>query len=355
MYNLLVVDDKDVFFRTITRMPYFKNNPDKFQIKYHAKNGIEALQCLENGDVDIVLTDIRMPLMNGIELLKGINEKNLCKCTILLSEYADFSYAKEGIINGAFDYIVKPVDDKILKGTFDRAYSYLQDLSSDGNFLFSSIDRLAECIMSGGDTVFLSILQTIIDSIKQNSKSLSDMLLTTNKSLQRLQKQITIQYSYITNYLPLNRICSYDGFIHDENECITLFHTKILYLRNRLKKFHVASTHPLIQNIWSYTIHNIETPCTLQTVAELFYVNRNYLSTLFKKETGIYYKNFVIDLKIDRAKMLLSYTDLKISDIAEKLHFSDAEYFSKLFKKQTGFIPSDFCWDKYLRNKKITG
>ena len=86
MYNLLIVDDKDIFLRMICRMEYFKLNQDKFRIKYLARNGLEALEFLNTGEPDIVLTDIRMPLMNGIELLKKINKNKLCRCTILLSE-----------------------------------------------------------------------------------------------------------------------------------------------------------------------------------------------------------------------------------------------------------------------------
>ena len=102
MYTLLVVDDKEIFHRMIARTSYFKTNRDKFHIK-SARNGLEALELLQGSEIDIVLTDICMPFMSGIELLREINKRKLCKCTILLSAYSDFSYAKEGIITGAFD------------------------------------------------------------------------------------------------------------------------------------------------------------------------------------------------------------------------------------------------------------
>jgi len=69
MYNLLIVDDKEVFRKLITRMSYFKDNQDKFVIKEMAQNGLEALEVLKTGDIDIVLTDMQIKNMNISNLL----------------------------------------------------------------------------------------------------------------------------------------------------------------------------------------------------------------------------------------------------------------------------------------------
>lgn len=348
MYNLLIVDDKDVFRRMITRMPYFKNNHAKFRIKNLARNGLEALDLLNTDAFDVVLTDIRMPLMNGIDLLKKINKDKLCKCVILLSQYSEFHYAKEGIINGAFDYIVKPVDDEKIKAAFDRAYYHLQSFADKNDMLFNSVVKLAGSAITENDGLLLSALNIASKYIKQSCGSFAEMQLTVSNILERLHYHIELELTYAAQYIPLEKICALNRPVQDERELIELFNAKVVLLHKALAKFRHVSSYCLINKICSYIISDIENISTLQNTAEKFYINKKYLSTLFKKETGIRYVDFVTYFKIERAKMLLSYSDFKIYNVAGVLGFTDTEYFSKVFKKQTGSTPSSFDWSRYI-------
>ena len=80
-----------------------------------AKNGEEALELCTQKKPEILITDIRMPVMDGVELMKKISEqKEPRPAIIVLSGYDDFSYAKAAIQSGAVSYILKPVDKKEL-------------------------------------------------------------------------------------------------------------------------------------------------------------------------------------------------------------------------------------------------
>ena len=126
MYKMLLVDDRKIFLRTVRRMPFFRDHEEEIRIEWETCRADSALEILRKEHVDIVMTDIRMPMMSGIDLLKAIRRENLCSCTILMSEYTDFAYAREGILHGAFDYIVKPLEEKELEGTLTRALAHLQ-------------------------------------------------------------------------------------------------------------------------------------------------------------------------------------------------------------------------------------
>lgn len=348
MYTLLVVDDKEIFHRMIARTSYFKSNQDKFCIKYSARNGLEALELLQKADIDIVLTDIRMPFMNGIELLREINKKKLCKCTILLSAYSDFAYAKEGIINGAFDYIVKPVDDDKLKGTFDRAYGYMQSFADSASPFLDSIANLANSIAAVDERQVFTNLNIVADYIQRNNSSFSAMMLAFHEALEWVKHQLTTRYPYIGKYLPIGKICALEPISQSKKDLMKDFRERILLLHRLCFKFEPRTSSKLIQDIWTHVISNIEAVCTLQSVAEKFYVNKKYLSSLFKKEAGMCYVSFVTYFKIERAKMLLSYSDLKIYNVAEALGFTNTEYFSKIFKNQTGVAPNVFHWNDLI-------
>ncbi|CAM4163675.1 response regulator [Paenibacillus alkaliterrae] len=82
--------------------------------------------------------------------------------------------------------------------------------------------------------------------------------------------------------------------------------------------------------------------CTLQMAAACVHVTPNYLSNLFKRETGIGFTNYVSGLRVDKAKALLRGTKLKMTEIAEQTGFDNSSYFTAVFKQLTGMSPSDF-------------
>lgn len=103
MYKVMLVDDYEIFRMEIKRMNIWKDNP-QFQIVAEASNGIEAIAFLEKNQVDVLITDIRMPQIDGIELLKIASERKLCPVVILLSDYTEYNYARQCLVHGAFDY-----------------------------------------------------------------------------------------------------------------------------------------------------------------------------------------------------------------------------------------------------------
>lgn len=65
MFSIFIVDDREIFRRRFKRFSIFQNN-DEFQVKFEAQNGQEALETLRKEKVDIMITDIRMPIMGGL-------------------------------------------------------------------------------------------------------------------------------------------------------------------------------------------------------------------------------------------------------------------------------------------------
>ena len=76
--------------------------------------------------MDLVITDIRMPIVDGVELLKKIISEELSYCVVFLSEYTEFEYARQGIVYGAFDYIVKPVNQDKIERVLVKVKEYIE-------------------------------------------------------------------------------------------------------------------------------------------------------------------------------------------------------------------------------------
>ena len=87
-----------------------------------AENGKQALEKLNEDSFDLVLTDVKMPKMNGVELLKALKKKSPKTVAIMMTAYGDIDNAVETIKAGAFDYLLKPFSAEILVATVNRAF-----------------------------------------------------------------------------------------------------------------------------------------------------------------------------------------------------------------------------------------
>ncbi len=81
---------------------------------------------------------------------------------------------------------------------------------------------------------------------------------------------------------------------------------------------------------------------SLTAMAEKYYFNPSYFSTLFKKHTGVHFTNYLINLRVERAKQLLLETNDKIYQIANKVGYQDVKYFTRVFKKKYGYSPEEY-------------
>lgn len=111
MYRIIVVDDE---ISTRNMIADYIGKLPAFDLKGSFRNGLAAAQYMDTHPVDIVLTDIRMPQMDGLELARYIREKFPDCAVLIISGYGEFEYARKAIMYGVSNYILKPVSLKNL-------------------------------------------------------------------------------------------------------------------------------------------------------------------------------------------------------------------------------------------------
>ncbi len=92
----------------------------------HAYNGLECIDIVNKELPDILILDIKMPVMNGIEALNHISESNFMPKTIILSAYDEFNFAQAALRHGAIDYILKPIDENNVTAIIKKIVQSLQ-------------------------------------------------------------------------------------------------------------------------------------------------------------------------------------------------------------------------------------
>ena len=130
--------------------------------------------------------------------------------------------------------------------------------------------------------------------------------------------------------------------IKSVEEGINMHHEMIDKYCHLVKKHSMKNYSPLVQKVITLVDFDLTSDLTLSRQAEILNVNASYLSTLFKKETGITLTEYVAKKRIEQAAFLLTSTNLQIQTVAQNCGIYDVNYFTKLFKKHTGRTPKEY-------------
>lgn len=164
MYRVMLVEDDDS-----TRYMYSKMKSwgkYGFQIVCEATNGRQAIEIIKNQDIDIIFTDIHMPFVNGIDMIKEIRKYYPKIQFVLVSACNEFEYVREGLRLGALDYIIKPMEEKNLSFVLKRAIEIFGELRKHrSSELLESVIPNKDCM---SDSLVLNIGHFIEKHINEN-------------------------------------------------------------------------------------------------------------------------------------------------------------------------------------------
>ena len=152
MLRVMLVDDEPFILQGLKILVDW--NKEGFDIVYTASNGKEALEYLKNNEVDLIISDIQMPVMNGLELLENIQKTGVSHARFaILTGYDDFSYAQRAIKYNSMDYILKPVQKKDILALL-RNVSKLEKVSKEKEIGVSSVLLPAFSNMSDAERAY---------------------------------------------------------------------------------------------------------------------------------------------------------------------------------------------------------
>ncbi|MBW4577775.1 MAG: response regulator [Aphanothece sp. CMT-3BRIN-NPC111] len=120
--RILVVDDEILLERLINQLFRKKIQAKEYQFTF-ARNGIEAFEKLEQATpkINLILADINMPGMDGLTLIKKLNERNIEIRVVIVSAYGDLQNRRVAMNEGVFGFLSKPIDFQELEATINRA------------------------------------------------------------------------------------------------------------------------------------------------------------------------------------------------------------------------------------------
>lgn len=337
MHRILLVDD-EYLEREVLKMILAKK-PDLYQVVGEADNGEDALRFVKSHPVDIVIMDIKMPRMTGLDAARLMKEHAKKIGVILVTAYNDFEFAQHAIKYSVDDYLLKPTRPENI---FEALASTIKKISLYSEKTASPWTQVEDVFMGlcmkgdymGGKKFLQKVREARFESYEKEREVLKKLLSCLLKMAENFRIEVEKSLKLRVDE-QLKGSQTKDQYF----DILELIFEEIFEVIIRDKRVDYAEemTYAL-----QYIEKNLTRSLTLESAASYMNISPHYFSKLFKGQVGENFIDYVTDRKVERAKELIEGTDNPLSAIAFELGFNEANYFSKVFKKKTGMTPSNF-------------
>lgn len=327
MLTVFIVDDEKLIRDGMKKLLKWEENG--FVIGGEAANGRDALSAILSSTPDIVLTDLRMPAMDGLALTAALREQTPSVEVVIITGYDEFEYAKEAVRNGVFDYLLKPVSQAELLETMQRLRQKI--LSRSIAYPFEMEERILQSIRENDGDSGVQALTAMFDCFKTEMARQDEVYKICNKIL----SEIDITYRAVRGpkALAVKPEPSKNASIEEIEYAMREYLSKMFHFGS------ADSSDLLVEKIKQYLENHFQENVSLKMLEDEFYFNASYISRIFKIKTGENYSDYLLRLRICRAKELLTTSNYSIRQISEKVGFGSSKYFSKVFKDMEGIQP----------------
>ena len=397
MYRVFLVDDEPLICKGLRETVEWDSLG--LEIAGEAHNGVEAMELIAATHPHILITDIRMPGMDGISLIKAIREQDLNIRIIILSGYSDYQFLKEAIRLGVDGYLLKPIDTDELISNLNNLVNTIEKEQLQTQRLYQGLELLR------ANTLNRLVTGQIGRSEFDEKAAFLDVSLDAEHYLCALyapapEADDADAYVDPSAVLAMQRACHplTEGkgitFIDSKSHLVFLFYGSseagvaasakavmacvAAQAREGSGAAPVTRTGPMVHTLeditrsyaaasegfepekpileddpldsrWKcvvsrtvdYVSAHYHEALSLKQIACDCGINTSYLGQVFRKATGDSFTNYVNGYRIQKAKELLAGTNLKVYEVSERVGFTDYHYFLKIYKKVTGSVPTD--------------
>lgn len=396
MYKLLIADDEAIIRKGLKNViDWQKLN---LEVIGEAEDGEMALDLIEKLKPDIILLDICMPFLNGLELIKEIKNIDKNFIIIIVTGYDEFQYTHEALKLKVFDYLLKPVNKEDLKNIILKALQELNKNNERKSYITWANRQLNENLNSLRENFFNNLISGNVKDLNvKKEMSFFKIKLGDNigiiiiKVIEKLNTEViskkwdrsllnfaikNIAYEILQKFNPLY------AFTDNENNVVIIVNLndvdkwvkvgalieekffKYLHYTVVTEEQGISGGILKIESVYKSMIREInkktefkpvvllaikfidnnycKNDLSLDTVSKRFCLSSSYLSKLIKEETGLSFVDYVTNIRVKKAISIMDDPTVKIYQVAELVGYSNQHYFCKAFKKVTGLSPTEY-------------
>lgn len=395
MIKVLIADDEPRIRRGIKNTINWEE--EGFELIGEAEDGEEALNMAKEKKPDILLLDICMPFLNGIQLIEELN-KVLCNpVVIIISGHDEFSYTQAALRLKVFDYILKPIDRDNFRALIFKAkeevilrkkknekesfnnmilennISYLKD-----NFFKAWISgklnsdelkiKMENFNINYSNNMGLSLIKILeknfVGMVNKNERELiSYGIINLSKEVMSNFKNLYVfpySSSRVVILCNVESIILWKEILVDLEEKITsLFKIDIIiessllsndpmkiketFIKLKSNVLEKSKKTPIVLEVEKYIEKYYgDEDLSIEKVSNKLGISQTYLTRLLKKELGMNFIDYLTYIRIQNSIELMKEPSIKIYEISRLVGYSTQHYFSSVFKKHMGMSPNDY-------------
>lgn len=343
--KILIVDDEILVRKGIVMSIDWKKL--NFTGVFEASNGEEAYNIIQKEIPDLVLTDIKMPKIDGLELIELVSKNYPSIVIIVLSCINDGAFVRKALkYNKAIDYIPKlSMSSDEITEVVERAKNFIQKNQSEENIqiLFNQeiINKIEEGISNRSEKELCNLILKCFETTDKNRTinnliGWHDLLSIFTNSLREMGGDI--------NSIILEDTTYYDYFYSAKN-ISQLEYRFVKFISIFLEYMYELECQGLnneLKKAVAYIRQNYKNDIKLFDVAKEIGLNETYFSRVFKKKFGINYSDYLNNVRLEKSKELLNTTNLTMNEISTEVGYNSESYFSRIFKLNFKITPKQF-------------
>lgn len=338
MYRVLLVFDSRELLEDIWKM-HIWGEKSEFEIEKVVYDVNSAFHAMKKQKYDLIITETHVGDKDCLQLLRKANGEHLCDHIILCSENPDFEYARQGMILGAFDYVVKPFDKTQFYSIFSRIKN---KTNTSGAYEVFYVDELLLYFENHDRNIYEYIDEMLTKIYRVGNRELfSDQIV--KQIYENVVKEVFTRNEWLDLYFSLEDFDDTNAVAEGGSDSYKMYYqNKLTELFKEYEELFPNIHQEKIREVILYILFNPESNLKQKTIADNLYINNSYLSTVFSTYTEIRFVDYLTMVKMKRAGWLLRKTDLKVSEISSRIYYKDTGYFSRIFKRQYGLTPSEY-------------
>lgn len=400
--KLIIVDDETIIREGLRDMVDWEDLG--YEVVGCFEDGKEAIQYIDENPVDVVLTDIMMDEVSGIDVTRNVSEHHPDIRVVILSGYREFEFAQKAIEYHASRYLLKPIDFDELAEAFAELKTEISGIPAEANaemlsaakrqlFVDAAAGRITthdelqrrssrlgfnldldtcpceivlfEISTSGNEHPAASVASGVLRSLSSaidadhfetvaSAGNRTVMLAMSGKPMEKnayhtafsntIEQNVASIRSSFKVSVRVEYLGSYSGLSGILNTGVDQAINSALRLAGSPKVSEtVHNQDPVLARVITYLEQNYSSDVSLSDAASRAYLSPVYFSRYFKDHTGIKFSDYLAKLRIDKAIHLLKDNSHKIQEVGKLVGYPNPRYFARVFKKTTGYSPRDYC------------
>lgn len=354
--RVVLIDDEAWTRDTIKRMGKWRELGCR--IAGEASDGLSGLECIRQLDPQLIITDMKMPGLDGARMLRKLQEQELRAKVIIVSGYSDYSYTRQALTSHAVDYLLKPIQEEEFNQILEKCVTEIRSEARTESI------RAVPSIIHGVDSSWMQQYQEARDAAKKSLDSLSEqgvaeafsrildlcrtcspevhlpLLIKINHDIHALIEEEIIGKTEETDRIFSPEAISFAVGDHKTADDMLEHYRKIIgdLIAFRFSEYQRSQRIDL-RPICSYLDNHYQDPITLEEIAGRFSVSKEYLSGRFRRELNCTFTEYLTRARMEKAKELIVEYHIPLQKVPEMVGYIDIPHFYKNFKRYFGMTP----------------